>query len=90
MKKFFIFLIALAFSINGFSQDYRKNRKEADKIKANAGFYWGESGECRNLNKAGEAALNSLLDNISGDKSLLSLYLPTRTMATKNSAAASL
>ena len=74
MKKFFIFLIALAFSINGFSQDYRKNRKEADKIKANAGFYWGESGECRNLNKAGEAALNSLLDNISGDKSLLSLY----------------
>ena len=74
MKKFILLAIGVLFAIAAFSQDYRKNKKEADKIKHSVDCYWGESVNGRNLNKADDAALNKLLKNISDDKSLESLY----------------
>lgn len=74
MKKFFVLLILLLLTACCYSQDYRKNRKEAEKYKADAGYYCGDSGECKNLKKADDAALNSLLETISNDKSLEYLY----------------
>lgn len=74
MKKFFVLSILLLLTVCCYSQDYRKNRKEAEKYKADAGYYCGDSGECKNLKKADDAALNSLLETISNDKSLEYLY----------------
>lgn len=74
MKKVFLFAFLVILSLPGYSQDYRKNRKEAEKFKASSGYYFGESGECKNLKKADDAALNNLLENISDDKSLQCLY----------------
>lgn len=74
MKKFFVLSILLLLTACCYSQDYRKNRKEAEKYKADAGYYCGDSGECKNLKKADDAALNSLLETISNDKSLEYLY----------------
>jgi len=56
------------------SQENRKNRKEAEKFKANAEYYCGESGECKNLQKADDAAVTSLLEAIFNDKNLQCLY----------------
>lgn len=74
MMKVFLFAFLVILSLPSYSQDYRKNRKEAEKYKANSGYYYGESGDCKNLKKADDAALNSLLENISDDKSLQCLY----------------
>lgn len=74
MKKFYILLLLLIITICCHSQDYRKNRKEAEKYKDDSEYYFGESGECKNLKKADDAALNNLLENISDDKSLQCLY----------------
>ena len=65
MKKFCVLSILLLLTACCYSQDYRKNRKEAEKYKADAGYYCGDSGECKNLKKADDAALNSLLETIS-------------------------
>lgn len=56
------------------AQNFKENRKKADKIKANPEYYFGESGECKNPRKADEEALQELLDNIASDKSLQPLY----------------
>lgn len=74
MRKVFLFTVLVILSLPGYSQDYRKNRKEAEKIKTSSGYYYGESGDCKNLKKADDAALNKLLENISDDKSLQCLY----------------
>lgn len=74
MRKFLLLIVGLLLATSAFSQDYRKNRREAEKYKANADYYFGESGNSRNLNKADDAALNNLLKNISDDKSLETLY----------------
>lgn len=74
MKRFFILALLLTITLCCHSQDYRKNRKEAEKYRNSADYYYGESVNSRNLNKADDAALNNLLKNISDDKSLESLY----------------
>lgn len=74
MKRFFILALLLTITLCCHSQDYRKNRKEAEKYRNTANYYYGESVNSRNLNKADDAALNNLLKNISDDKSLESLY----------------
>ena len=53
-----------------FSQNFKENRKKADKIKADSEYYWGESGDCKNSRKADEEALQELLGNIADDKTL--------------------
>ena len=74
MKKSLFLLFLLLFGFSSYSQDYRKNIKEAEKIKANHDFYWGESGDCKSMGKADDAALTSLLKSITNDKSLQYLY----------------
>lgn len=74
MRKLLLLIAGLLLTTAAFSQDYRKNAKEANKYRINADYYCGESGNSRNLNKADDAALNNLLKNISDDKSLESLY----------------
>ena len=74
MKKSLFLLFLILFGFSSYSQDYRKNIKEADKIKANHDVYWGESGDCKSLGKADDAALTSLLKSITNDKSLQYLY----------------
>ena len=74
MKKGIFLLIALLISVVSFPQNLSKNRKEAAKYKTDTNYYCGESDDCKNINKADEAALNKLLDCISKDKSLQGLY----------------
>lgn len=74
MKRFILLIAGLLLTMTAFSQDYRKNRKEAEKYKKDTNYYCGESGECKNINKADEAALTELLDHIAKDKSLQGLY----------------
>lgn len=74
MKKLLLFSILLAFSALCYSQNFKENRKKTDQIKADVGYYWGESGNCKNSRKADEDALKALLDNIADDKALMPLY----------------
>lgn len=74
MKKVVFLSLILLLSSVAFSQNYSKNRKEAAKYKTDINYYCGESGECKNINKADEAALTELLDCIAKDKSMQSLY----------------
>lgn len=76
MKKFLFFILVTSFSLQGFSQNFRENRKKADQIKANAEYYCGESGNCKNTNKADKEALRELIKNITDDKSLQPVPLP--------------
>lgn len=87
MKRFILLIAGLLLTTAAFSQDYRKNRKEAEKYRNSADYYYGESVNSRNLNKADDAALNNLLKNISDDKSLESLYFLTLISKTTISAA---
>lgn len=59
---------------SAFAQNFRENRKKADGIKADAEYYWGESEACKNQRKADEDAIEELLENISKDKSLQTVY----------------
>lgn len=59
---------------SAFAQNFRENRKKADGIKANAEYYWGESENCKNQRKADEDAIEKLLENISKDRSLQTVY----------------
>jgi hypothetical protein len=74
MKKYLFFILAMTVSVTAFSQNFKENRKKADRIKADDAYYFGESGECKNSRKADEEALNELLENIAMDKSLHPLY----------------
>lgn len=74
MKRFILLIAGLLLTTAAFSQDYRKNRKEAEKYRNSADYYCGESDDCKNINKADEAALTELLDHIAKDKSLQGLY----------------
>ncbi|MBP9994941.1 MAG: hypothetical protein KBT67_08410 [bacterium] len=75
MKRFFtLFSIVILLQSSAFAQNFRENRKKADGIKADAEYYWGESEVCKNQRKADEDAIESLLENISKDKSLQTVY----------------
>lgn len=74
MKKLFLLLSLIALNVVCFSQNFKENRKKADKIKENAEYYWGESDNCKNSRKADEEALASLLENIGSDKLLQPIY----------------
>lgn len=75
MKRFFtLFSIVILLQSSAFAQNFRENRKKADGIKADAEYYWGESEACKNQRKADEEAIESLLENISKDKSLQTVY----------------
>lgn len=66
--------MALLLTISAFSQDYKKNRKEAERLRIDPGYYCGESADCKNIDKADESAMNNLLESIAKDKSLEGLY----------------
>lgn len=74
MRKIVFLIVGLLLATSAFSQNFSKNRKEAEKYKKDTNYYCGESGECKNINKADEAALTELLDHIAKDKSLQGLY----------------
>lgn len=74
MKKFLFLAITLSFSMLCFSQNFKENRKKADRIKADDEYYFGESGDCKNTRKADEEAVGKLLENIAKDKSLQPLF----------------
>lgn len=74
MKKLLFLAITLSFSILCFSQNFKENRKKADKIKADDEYYFGESDDCKNSRKADEEAVGKLLENIAKDKSLQPLF----------------
>lgn len=75
MNRFFtIFSILILLQSSVFAQNFRENRKKADGIKANAEYYWGESENCKNQRKADDEAVENLLENISKDKSLQTVY----------------
>ena len=74
MKKLLLLTITLSLSLFCFSQNFKENRKKADKIKADSDYYYGESRECKNQRKADDEALQDLLDNIANDKSLRPIY----------------
>ncbi|MDO5343108.1 MAG: hypothetical protein Q4F69_11765 [Bacteroidia bacterium] len=69
-----LFSILILLQSSAFAQNFRDNRKKADGIKANAEYYWGESENCKNQRKADEDAIEQLLENISKDKSLQTVY----------------
>ena len=73
MRKYFLFLMTMAFVATVFAQN-NANRAQADRIKENPDYYWGESGTCKNSRKADEEALVNLLENIGRDKSMTPLY----------------
>lgn len=74
MKNGLVLLLVLLLSNAVYSQNYSKNRKEAAKYKTDINYYCGESGECKNIDKADVAALTELIDCIAKDKSLQGLY----------------
>lgn len=74
MKKLLFLTITISLSVFCFAQNFKENRKQADMIKADPNYYFGESGECKNSRKADEEALKELLDNIAMDKSLHPIY----------------
>ena len=65
--------MTMAFVATTFAQN-NANRAQADRIKENPDYYWGESGICKNSRKADEEALVNLLENIGRDKSMTPLY----------------
>ena len=69
-----LFSILILLQSSAFAQNFRDNRKKADGIKANTEYYWGESENCKNQRKADEDAIEQLLENISKDKSLQTVY----------------
>ena len=73
MKK--LFFLAITFLLSTFCVAQNKeNRAQADRIKDDPGYYWGESKVCKNSRKADEDALANLLENIGRDKSMTPLY----------------
>ena len=74
MRKIVVLLFIIAVAFDGYSQDFRKNRKEAERIKASTEYYWGQSTGCRNQPKAEDKALENLLENIAEDNTLHTLY----------------
>lgn len=74
MKKLLFLTITLSLSVICFSQNFKENRKKADRIKADDAYYFGESGDCKNTRKADEEAIGKLLENIAKDKSLQPLF----------------
>lgn len=74
MKKLFFLTITLSLSMFCLAQNFKENRKKADRIKADDAYYFGESGDCKNSRKADEEAMKELLENIAMDKSLHPIY----------------
>ncbi len=64
MKRFLLLSISLLITFGSFSQNYKSNVKEAEKIKRIDNSFWVESGVCSDLKTAKENALKYLIDNI--------------------------
>ncbi|MGN0032526.1 MAG: hypothetical protein ACI358_01920 [Candidatus Limimorpha sp.] len=74
-KRIILFIsVLLLLQTSSFSQANRNGRKQAEQIKTNPEYFWGDSGECNNGRKADEKAVEELLKNIANDNSLDPIY----------------
>lgn len=76
MKKLIFFSIITLLTIPCFSQSYKENRKEADRIKDDTSYYWGESEACESVNAANEKAVSNLINDITSRFKSDALYFP--------------
>lgn len=82
MKRIFTFFsilimlqtVALPQSNRSSRKNAADNKKKAEEIMVNSDYYCGESGNCKDVRKADDKAMKSLLKNISNDKSLQPIY----------------
>lgn len=64
MRRIILCLMALVMTTTGFSQNYKSNKKEAEKIKKSGTSFFAESGECNTLEEAENMAKMKLIANI--------------------------
>ncbi|MBR6092772.1 MAG: hypothetical protein IKQ09_08180 [Bacteroidales bacterium] len=64
MNKFLLFIISVALTTSVYSQNYKYNRKESDKIKRNGNAYWVECTGYKNLQEAESSSIDLLMTNI--------------------------
>ena len=64
MKKSLLLILALLLATAGFTQNFKINRKEADKIKRNGNCYWVECDGCKDMRAAENKSLNDLMANV--------------------------
>jgi len=65
MRKFILLLIILHVSIASFSQEYKSNIKESERIKNDTCFYWYQgNGDFETIDDAEDDAVSGLLENV--------------------------
>ena len=64
MKRLLLLLTALLLVTASYSQNFKLNKKEAERIKRNGNCYWVESNGCADLHAAENQSLDELMVNI--------------------------
>ena len=64
MRRLLLLFLAVVMSAACYSQNYKNNRKEAEKIKKAGTSFFAESGDCSTMNEAESVAKKKLIANV--------------------------